>query len=74
MLAPTTIPTFQQPDETISPAVQTLLNEKVIIEEGIQFAQYRPLNTCRYNLVFCLDTTLPLTRMKPNPKHSFFFI
>ena len=52
MLAPTTIPTFQQPDETISPAVQTLLNEKVIIEEGIQFAQYRPLNTCKWFVFF----------------------
>ena len=70
MLAPTSIPTFQQPDETISPAVQTLLNEKVIIEEGIQFAQYRPLNTCR----FFSTLTLASTRLRQNFKPFFFFL
>ena len=73
MLAPTTIPTFQQPDETISPAVQTLLNEKVIIEEGIQFAQYRPLNTCRYSLFFLFRHNPTINQNETKPK-TFFFL
>lgn len=41
---PTKIPDFQQPVETVSPAIESLFHSKIYEENGIQFSTYKPIN------------------------------
>ena len=42
------IPQFQQPTETVSPEIDALLNDRVFIEDGIQYKTYKVLNPSTY--------------------------
>ena len=40
---PGKIPEFQQPTETSSPVVASLLTDRLYVEDGIEYSQYKPL-------------------------------
>ena len=37
---PAKIPQFQTPQETISPQIRSLLEDRVVVEDGVQFSAY----------------------------------
>ena len=38
------IPHFQEPESTVSPAIKSLLHEKVVVENGISYAEYKGIS------------------------------
>ena len=42
--APAKVPEFHKPEEKTSPRILNLLNDRVYEENGIQYAEYKPLN------------------------------
>ena len=55
---PGKIPEFQQPTETTSPEVTNLLTDRLYVEDGIDYSQYKPLRPCKNcnYLKFCFQT------------------
>ena len=37
------IPHFQEPKTTISPAIEKLLHEQVYVQDGIDYCEYKPI-------------------------------
>ena len=35
------IPRFQEPESTVSPSIKNLLHEKLVVENGISYAEYK---------------------------------
>lgn len=42
------IPRFQEPETTVSPAIKNLLHEKVVVENGISYAEYKGIAPREY--------------------------
>ena len=53
--APAIAPDFQKPQETISPAVNALLHSRFTVEDGIQYAAFKPLNASEFFVVLLLQ-------------------
>ena len=56
------IPHFQEPESTVSPAIKSLLHEKVVVENGISYAEYKGFGPC------------DPTEMKKSSKNALFYI
>ena len=54
------IPHFQEPESTVSPAIKSLLHEKVVVENGISYAEYKGFGPC------------DPTEMKKSTKNALF--
>ena len=48
------IPRFQEPESTVSPSIKNLLHEKLVVENGISYAEYKGIAPGRpeYNACF----------------------
>ena len=42
------IPNFQEPQTTISPAIEKLLHEQIYVEDGIDYCEYKPIGPSKY--------------------------
>ena len=38
------IPRFQEPETTVSPSIKNLLHEKLVVENGISYAEYKGIS------------------------------
>ena len=68
------IPEFRKPAETVSPSVHNLLHDAVYVEGGIQYAAYKPLNACRFTLIFLIFVSIEhyLVNTRPHIRERNF--